>query len=216
MKPGLLALSLYALTQAGCGGGAPKSSVDSAIAQQADTALRDQTVLDASLPSSDSSPLQSSKEPGLRSPASDVASRNDTTSGIVKSLGTAATSQLTLLPNSGGGKIALTGPDLAALGRTNGAEVWMTGTLRSGPGRPLAARSMEVERFVVRAVDGVTVTDGMLVADGDAVVLVASDGKRHRLVTPPSALQSQVGARVWIAGRMDREPSTFGVIIPKS
>ncbi|MGI9077251.1 MAG: hypothetical protein ACR2G6_07975 [Gemmatimonadaceae bacterium] len=105
---------------------------------------------------------------------------------------------------------------MAALKRTNGAEIWVSGTMTSGAGRPLATRRMEVERFVVRAVDGVSVTDGVLVAEGDAIVLVASDGKRHRLVTPPSALLSQVGARVWIAGPLDREPSTFGVIQPRS
>ena len=215
MKPGLLVLVACALAQAGCRGGSRGSASDSTIAQQSDATLQDQTVVDPSAPS-DSSRPRSGKLPGTRSTAPDAGSRNDTTTGIVRLLGTAMTPGLTLLPNGGGGRIGLIGPHVAALERTNGAEIWVSGTIASGPGRPLVTRRMEVDRFVVRAVDGVPVTDGMLVADGDAVVLVASDGKRHRLVTPPAALQSQIGARVWISGPLDREPATFGVILPKS
>ncbi|MBC7788590.1 MAG: hypothetical protein H7Z74_01480 [Anaerolineae bacterium] len=145
-----------------------------------------------------------------------IASRQDTVSGTVKLLGAASSAQLTLIPVGGGGSIALTGQSVAALERTNGAEIWVSGKMSTGPGRPLAARRMDVERFVVRSVDGAPVTDGVLVAQGDAIILVASDGKRHQLVTPPQALRSNVGARVWIAGPIDREPSSFGIIKPKS
>lgn len=216
MKPRLLAFAACALIQAGCGGGARSSVADSALAQPAGTDVRDPTVpeptttpADSSLPSADSlSPLK---------PAGHVsAARRDTASGVVKLLGAAPTAQLTLVQAGGAGSIALTGPSAAALERSTGAQIWVSGTITTGPGRPLAAHSMKVEQFVVRAVDGVSVTDGFLVADGDALVLVDGDGKRHRLVTPPAALRSQVGARVWIAGPIDREPSAFGIIQPRS
>ena len=216
MKLRLVALAIFVSAQAGCGSGGGGSVVDSTISQPADTALGEPAVPVGSREHTDSAPTKTDSLPPLKSGGQAAAARQDTASGVVKLLGSAPTAQLTLLPVGGGGNIALTGPSRAALERTNGAHIWVSGTLSSGPGRPLAARSMKVERFVVRAVDGVSATDGVLSADGDALILTASDGKRHRLVTPPSGLRSHVGARVWIAGPIDREPTTFGVIVPKS
>ena len=217
MKQRFLAMAVCALTQVGCGAGGRSSASDSATAQTVDTVARDQTVRDTSTiaPAGSVRP-ESNRLPPADSARNSPVTRSDTAIGIVKLLGTAPTAQLALIPNGGGGNIALAGPIMAALKRANGAEIWVSGKITSGPGRPLAARRMEVERFVVRTVDGVRVTDGILMADGETLFLVASDGTRHRLVTPPSALRSQVGARVWIAGPIDQEPNTFGIIQPKS
>jgi len=91
-----------------------------------------------------------------------------------------------------------------ALMRLAGVEVWVRGTSQEG--------QLMVSQLSVRSVNGVPAVDGMLASDGDALMLVTADGARHRLVTPPSALRSHVGARVWIAGPLNREPTTFGVI----
>ncbi len=71
---------------------------------------------------------------------------------------------------------------------------------------------LRVERFSVRAADGVPAMDGTLERDGDGYALVTSDGRRHRLTQLPEALQEHVGHRVWIAGALDRSPEAFGVI----
>jgi hypothetical protein len=67
-------------------------------------------------------------------------------------------------------------------------------------------------RFTVTAAKGQPATDGTLADDAGALYLVTVDGRWHVLGHPPAELHAHVGARVWIAGPLDREPLAFGVI----
>jgi hypothetical protein len=76
----------------------------------------------------------------------------------------------------------------------------------------LAANRLAVARFTVLAANGVPATDGTLALSGDALVLVASNGKRYKLVNPSPVLRANVGHRVWVSGPLDRQPVAYGII----
>ena len=137
----------------------------------------------------------------------------DTAVGIIAVVGSAPLVQIVLRP-AGAASIALTGRPTEALRRLAGVEVWVSGTPGPPVPRPRPGRTIEVRDFRVRSVDGERATDGRLEADGGSLVLVTHDGRRHPLIDPPAALRSQVGARVWVAGPLDRPVTTFGVIEP--
>jgi hypothetical protein len=69
-----------------------------------------------------------------------------------------------------------------------------------------------VHRFAVRSANGVPAVDGILAREGRAFALVMGDGTRLPIARLPDALRSSVGARVWLAGPLDRAPDSFGVI----
>lgn len=69
-----------------------------------------------------------------------------------------------------------------------------------------------MERFEVRRVDGVPAVDGILVAVGDVAYLRVAGGAELRIAHLPSALRGEVGARVWLSGRLDGDIEAFGVI----
>ena len=55
--------------------------------------------------------------------------------------------------------------------------------------------------------------DGKVRADGPLFVLETSNG-RVRLGNPPTVFKTLVGARVWVAGKVDTGPNRYGVIVP--
>jgi hypothetical protein len=126
----------------------------------------------------------------------------DSLEGIVRVVGVEAFPQIVLALDSASPAVSLDGP--ASLRRVAGLRVAVVGE-RSG------AR-LAVRRFIVLAANGVPATDGMLVADGDALLLVTSDGTRHRLVNPPPLLRSSIGHRAWVSGALDRELVAYGII----
>jgi hypothetical protein len=70
-----------------------------------------------------------------------------------------------------------------------------------------------VDRFAVRSANGVPAVDGILAREGQGFALVMADGRRLPIARLPDALRSSVGARVWLAGPLDRAPDSFGVIV---
>ncbi|MFO7260687.1 MAG: hypothetical protein DIU52_006005 [bacterium] len=149
--------------------------------------------------------------PARGAPDAASAAAVDTLSGTVAVVGAAPLTRVVLRPAGGGGDIELLGAQRDALARLAGAEVRVSGRPTQGTA---SAPALEVASFAVTAVDGQPAVDGRLErADGE-LVLVTSDGRRIRLVQPPAALQDWVGARVWIAGPLDREPQAFGLIEP--
>ena len=126
----------------------------------------------------------------------------DSLEGIVRVVGVEAFPQVVLALDSASPAVTLDGP--ASLRRVAGLRVAVVGE-RSG------AR-LAVRRFIVLAANGVPATDGVLAADGDTLVLVTSDGTRHRLVNPPPLLRSSVGHRAWVSGALDRELVAYGII----
>ncbi|MBW3654521.1 MAG: hypothetical protein KY444_00315, partial [Gemmatimonadetes bacterium] len=69
-----------------------------------------------------------------------------------------------------------------------------------------------VDRFAVRSANGVPAVDGILVREGQGFALVMADGRRLPIARLFDALRSSIGARVWLAGPLDRAPDSFGVI----
>jgi hypothetical protein len=126
----------------------------------------------------------------------------DSLKGIVRVVGIDALPVVTLVPDDASRSVTLDGPP--SLRRVAGLRIAVVGE-RSG------AR-LAVRRFTVLAANGVPATDGVLAADGDALVLVTSDGTRHRLVNPPPLLRSSVGHRAWVSGALDRAPVAYGII----
>lgn len=54
--------------------------------------------------------------------------------------------------------------------------------------------------------------DGVLAEDGGTLYVVETDGRRRQVMHAQSDLRAHVGARVWIAGPLDRLPVAYGVI----
>lgn len=108
---------------------------------------------------------------------------------------------------TGDGDLALTATasDSAALSRVGGTSVLMRGRARES--------TFYVVSFTVTSVDGAPVADGVLANDGGHLVLQSANGQ-ITLGNPPAALDSLVGARVWISGPLDTGPNSYGVIAP--
>ena len=133
--------------------------------------------------------------------------RGDSVRGIVAVVGAEPNPQVVVRAPEGT-SVRLTGVSAGAVGRASGAEVVAWGTRRD-------ARTLEVSSYAIRSVDGVPATDGTLAEADGRLVLVAADGTRRPIVSPPTALRAHVGARVWISGAPDQEPQAFGVLEPK-
>jgi hypothetical protein len=100
--------------------------------------------------------------------------------------------------------ILLDGPLMDQLRHVNGLDVLVTGRRHD--------RFITVDSFRVISANGVPATDGQLIASGDTLILVTSDGIRHALVHPSPSLKSQVGGRIWVSGPLDHEPVAYGFI----
>jgi hypothetical protein len=107
---------------------------------------------------------------------------------------------------SPGRRVEITGPMAGMIGHQAGAEVSVVGTTAGG--------KLEAASFVVRSVDGQPAIDGKLRTEAGALYIVTANGSRTRIVSPPTPLQGQDGARVWITGDPAKGVSSFGLIDP--
>ncbi|HEX2202430.1 MAG TPA: hypothetical protein VHG91_03990 [Longimicrobium sp.] len=128
----------------------------------------------------------------------------DTLRGTLDVVGSEPATWVVLRTGGGRRDVALLG-DRAVLGRLAGLEVAVWGA----PERPGVFR---VERFEVRASGGVSAVDGVLARQGAGWVLVTHGGRRLPVARLPAALEGMEGARVWLAGPLDRDPDSSGVI----
>jgi hypothetical protein len=133
-----------------------------------------------------------------------VLALTDSLRGHVQVVGVAEQPTVTLVPEGATKAILLNGPVLPLLARVDGLVVDIIGT-RGG-------REMVVTRFTVVAANGLPATDGRLQSRGDTLFLVTAGGAAHPLVRPSPVLRSHVGGRVWVSGRLDREPVAYGII----
>jgi Protein of unknown function (DUF5818) len=64
----------------------------------------------------------------------------------------------------------------------------------------------------VTSANGLPATDGRLSLERGTLVLTTADGRRYPLTHPSPVLRANVGARVWVAGAISREPVSYGII----
>lgn len=149
-------------------------------------------------------PAAPAPDTATKRPPSAVA-RPDTLRGVVLVVG--AEPQTMVALRTATRTITVGGAAESDLRRVVGAEVYAEG--RRG-GDPL--RAWLVDRFIVRAMDGVPARDGILETSGDAIVLRLADGSRSPIVSPPAALRTHVGQRVWLTGSARAAPEAWGLI----
>jgi hypothetical protein len=140
-------------------------------------------------------------------PSSSTPGAADTARGIIAVVGAVPITEVVLRPASGR-PITLTGPLANEIGVASGADVWVRG-------RRVDTRTIDVASYAVRTVDGVTAITGTLTAEGDRLVLVTDDGRRHPIARPPAPLREHVGARVWITGDLGTTINAYGVLRPR-
>jgi hypothetical protein len=140
---------------------------------------------------------------GDAAPGGDAEVPADTLRGTVRMTGPEPGVTFVVVDAAGRGT-ALDG-DRALLERLAGLEVAVEGDA-------VAGAPFRVARVRVRAVEGVAAVDGVLARDGGRDVLVMDDGTRRGIARLPQALRGRTGARVWLAGPLDGDIDSFGVI----
>ena len=122
--------------------------------------------------------------------------------------------EVVLSPVGGGAPVALAGAQRATLRALDGLEVMVTGrrTTNLSAAIPRGGVVFEVDSFVVRAVDGVAATDGIVASEGGRFYLVTAVGSRLPASFLPVALRQKLGARVFLAGSLDQPPAAYGII----
>jgi len=128
----------------------------------------------------------------------------DTLRGTVEVVGSEPGTSV-VLTDGRGGAVALEGERQVLLA-LQALEVTVRGRMVEDP------RRFRVERVAVRSANGVAAVDGVIAREGGRLLLVTGDGRRLAVPHLPAQLAAKVGARVWLAGPLDRHPDTFGVI----
>ncbi|HYW12044.1 MAG TPA: hypothetical protein VE871_08805 [Longimicrobium sp.] len=136
----------------------------------------------------------------------DGAAPEDTLRGTVRITGSEPAVTY-VVEDASGRQTALDG-DPAVLVRLNGLEVAFGGEARG-------TAPFRVTRTEVRAVEGVPAVDGVLARDDGRDVLLARDGTRHVIARLPAGLRGAAGSRVWLAGPLDGDIDSFGIIVDR-
>ena len=136
----------------------------------------------------------------------------DSVRGVVERIGSDPTTQLVVRPADG----TVCALQLTAPPPFEGLEVtlWGRRDLASATMIPGVSCTFAAVRYAVRAVDGIAAVDGILRVDGTASAIETTDGVRRPLRDLPSALRTQVGARIYWAGPLDRAPAAYGILVP--
>jgi hypothetical protein len=142
--------------------------------------------------------------PPVQTPPAQPAPTSGSVRGRLEVVGAAPRTQLVIRREGGDVQLHGDAATVRALRSVQGMEIEVSGHRQE--------TLLHVERFAVRAVDGIPAVDGVLQRDGDMHVLVSADGTRHHVHHLPEPLRTRVGQRVWIAGPLDREAQAFGVI----
>lgn len=140
----------------------------------------------------------------------------DTARGVVVLSGNEPGASL-VLRRDADGPLALGGDAARALHAVAGLEVMVRGRLtteRVATAAPGGAPLFRASAFVVRAADGVAVHDGVVASRDGAYLLRLTEGGERPAPHLPAPLRAQVGARVYLAGPLDRAPQAYGVVAP--
>lgn len=153
-------------------------------------------------------------------PASETvnATKQDTVRGIIALVGTAAqpTVAITL---ANGRTMVVRGAVETVLRNVNNFEVTLfghTGEMVTDGALPREAALFRATAFLVRAVQGVPASDGILLRVESGFALQHANGSLSALPIVPEALHAHVGARIFWVGAYDVTPSAYGVITPRS
>lgn len=138
------------------------------------------------------------------SAGSESAAAGDTLRGTVEVVGSEPATSV-VLRTADGGAVALEG-GRALLERAAGLEVRVEGA--RGP------RAFRVDRMVVRAANGIPATDGVLVRSGAGWALRTAEGGTVAIAHLPEPFRGREGARVWMAGPLDRPADSYGILVP--
>lgn len=131
----------------------------------------------------------------------------DSARGVVALSGSAPGTRAVLMVDGGRTTVALTGIGVEGLSALVGAEVVVRG-MRVSP------RDIVVSAYMVRAVKGFAVLDGVLRKNergAFSLELTDKSGTRPLSAVPP-LLQPAVGSRIWIDVNNGARPQTYGVI----
>lgn len=143
-----------------------------------------------------------------------IQSTVDTVRGTLSLVGSEPGVELVLRP-ANGNPYAVIGGQLARLRALGKVEVMLAGrltALKSMTASPMGLQVFEADKFVVRSADGIPAYDGTIALEGGKYVLISASGRRWPVDHLPVALRSLVGSRVFLAGPLDRDPVSYGVI----
>lgn len=206
MSPCARRAALFAVTLAAC---SPAPGRRAEV--PADTAAVGAPAADAAAPATSATRSAAAAEQTARS-----ATRGDTAAdslrGVVERIGSEPAARLVVRGVDG----VVCAVQMAAPPPFEGLEVTLWGrrdpsasTMIPGVSCAFAAR-----RYAVRAVDGIAAVDGMLLESETSYALALASGARPLLRHVPAALRTQVGARIFWAGPLDRAPAAYGVLEP--
>ncbi len=143
-----------------------------------------------------------------------VQSTVDTVRGTISFVGSEPGIEVVITPAKSE-PYAVIGGQVARLKALGKVEVMLAGRvtrLRSMTASPMGLKVFEADKFVVRAADGVPVYDGVIAREGDKFLLISASGRRWPVDHLPPTLRTLVGARVFLAGPLDKDPVSYGVI----
>jgi hypothetical protein len=126
----------------------------------------------------------------------------DSVEGVVHVVGVQAAATTVLATDDSAPALTLSGAPLVS--RVSGLRVAVMGK-KDGD-------HFVVSRFAVIAANGVRAVDGRLATQGAGLVLVTPIGARYTVNGASPALRAKVGHRVWIAGLLDGQVVSYGVI----
>jgi len=153
---------------------------------------------------------------GAPRPSPDAAATpSDSVRGIVQRIGSELRTALTVR-GADGATCVLRFAGAARPPALEGLEavLWGIRSTAAAPPMPGTPCTVDVAAFAVRAVDGIAAVDGVLRTDGASFALETAPGTRRPLREVPAALRTQVGARIFWAGPLDRAPAAYGVLVP--
>jgi hypothetical protein len=148
-------------------------------------------------------------EPGDGAPADTPLSY----AGQVVVTGTAG-AELTTLAIEGGRSVGVVGPLAPEVRSLAGARVRVTGV----PGEGFPGEAVEVSAYEVLEVNGERPYVGVLAGSAGALTLEQTSGERVALGAAPGGLAQNVGALLWLTGRLESgrlQVQSFGVIRPR-
>jgi hypothetical protein len=148
--------------------------------------------------------------PGRATPYTPTAPATQTLRGMVVENQTGGVYPAFLLQLDDGTQIGLVGGGATPLASVIGAQVEVVG---AAPTDLITSDALfEVQSFLVFAVAGADVSDGVIQLIDDVYSLKLTRGGYREIADPPADLANYVGDRIWLTMGDDGSPLTFGVI----